>query len=192
MSYATLAQLKLYLDIGEDDDDVLLDDCLDRAETAIETYTNRCFEATAGTKYYTWDAVDGLWLWLDADLQELTAIANGDSAGTAINVDDVTKWTGDSRNVGPPYNKLRLNDGSDSRWEVDTDYYIEVTADWGYSAEPPNDIMQAAVRLAAYYYRQSDTFTDDVAVVGEGVVSIPRGMPESVKVLLDPYRRMSL
>jgi len=190
MAYIDEIDLKTYLDISEEGDDVILESCIDRAQTAIETYTNRVFEAAAGTKHYGWDAVDGLFLWLDADLQSLTSVANGDSSATAVAVADLTEWP---MNEGPPYYALRLDDSSDSVWQVDTDYWIAVTGDWGFSATPPNDIVQACVRLAAYYYRQKDTGQfETVAIAEGGAVTVPMGTPEDVRTLLNPYRRFSL
>jgi len=191
--YVELETLKDYLDISDTGDDIILEGAIERAQAAIETFTNRVFEAASDTKYYTWDAVDGLWLWLDADLHSLTSIANGDSSGTAVSTDDITLWTGDSRNVGPPYNKLRLDDGSDSTWQVDTDYYIEVTGEWGYSSTPPADIVQATVRWAAYMYQQKDAaYTRIVASTATGTVEIPEAIAGDIVALLNPYRRLSL
>jgi hypothetical protein len=189
MAYITEVDLKTYLGIGEEGDDVLLEACIDRAKATIDTYTHRTFDVSSDTtRYFGRDAVDGLFLYLDHDLYSLTSIANGDSSGTAVDTDDITEWP---QNDGPPYHALRLDSGSSSVWQVDTDYWIAVTGQWGYSATPPNDIVQAAVRLAGYYYRQADTFVDDVAIAGEGVVTLPEGMPVSVRILLDPYVRRS-
>lgn len=189
MAYATLRQVKSYLDIGTDDDDVLLDNCIDRARATIDTYTHRTFDVSSdSTRYYGSDALDDLFLYLDHDLYSLTSVANGDSSGTAVSTDDITLWP---RNDGPPYHALRLDSTSSSVWQVETDYWIAVTGQWGYSATPPDDIVQAAVRLASYYYRQANTFTDDAAVAAEGVVTLPKGMPVSVRILLDPYQKRS-
>lgn len=142
------------------------------------------------TRYYQGDAVDGLWLWLDDDLAKLYEIDNGDSSGTAVSTDDVTLWP---RNHGPPYYKIRLNSSSTSTWNVDTDYYIQVRGKWGYSICPPADIVQACIRWAAYLYRQKDTGQFENVAVGEGgTLRVPMGMPEDVRVLLDPYRRHTL
>lgn len=190
MSYVDVETLKTYIGASEDTDDYLLELVLDWAERRIETYTGRVFEAASGTKYYDWKAVSGLYLWLGTDFYSLTSIANGNSDSTEIPTSDVTLWP---RNEGPPYYKIRLNSGSAHSWIVDTDYWIEVTGLWGYSATPPSDILRACVRLAAYYYRQRDTGAyDAVAVSQGGNVIIPQGMPRSVQLVLNPYRRGSL
>jgi len=190
MPYIYPDDLKTYLDITETGDDLILQATIQRAEKAIESYTGRVFEAASDTRYYDYAAVDGLYLWLDHDLYSLTSVTNGDSNGTSVSTDDITLWP---RNQGPPYYKLRLNESSTSDWEVDTDYWIQVTGLWGYSDEPPEDIVQATTRWAAYLYRQKDTGQfETVAVSDGGAVTVPMGMPEDVKVLLAPYRRHSL
>jgi len=190
-NYITLSTLKNYLGLtGSDEDDVVLEASIDRAQAAIDAYTNRTFEAASDTKHYGWDAVDDLFLWLDAALYSLTSVANGDDSATAVSTDDITLWP---RNQGPPYHKLRLDDGSTSTWQVDTDYWIAVTGEWGYSASAPNDIVLATVRWAAYLYEQKDApYTRVVANIAVGSVEIPATIPEDVRTLLNPYRRMSL
>ena len=190
MAYVTIFELKNYLDISVEDDDIILTACIDRAEAAIETYTNRDFEASTATKYYGWDAVDGLYLWLDDDLYSLTSIANGDSDSTAIATANVTLWP---RNQGPPYTKIRLNDGANTVWQIDTDYWITIIGTWGYSSTPSNDVKQAALRWAAYMYRQIDTGDfETVALAEAGIIAVQQGVPQDVRVLLDPHRRFSL
>ena len=86
MAYATLAQVKDYLDIGADTDDVLLQNLIDRAEIAIETYTRRVFEAETQTRYYERCDLDdsGFVLLVDRDLLTITTLTNGDSGATVI------------------------------------------------------------------------------------------------------------
>jgi len=190
MSYIDMTELKEYLDIPESGDDGLLEMFLTQAQKIIETYTHRHFEATSDVNYYGADAVDGQWLWLDDDLYSLTSIANGDSSGTAVSTDDIVLFP---RNQGPPYHKLYLKEGSTSVWEVDTDYWIAVTASWGYSATPPDDIKLACLRLAGWLYQQKDSpYTQTVANLAIGTVTLPDAMPKDVKVILDSYVRHTI
>lgn len=183
MAYITLAQLKEDLGIAEEGDDFVLEQKIDAAQKIIEYLTSRVFEAASATRYYTWDDVDGLILWLDADLVALTSVTNGDSDGTSISTDDITLLP---RNEGPPYDRLRLDDGSTSVWEVDTDYWIQVVGTWGWSAAPPEPIKQACLRLAAYLYRLRDADVFDVvSFPGEGIIQLRRAIPTDVQVLLD-------
>lgn len=187
MAYITLAELKEELGIGEEGDDFILEQKIDAAQDIIEHLTSRVFEAASSTRYYEWDAVDGLYLELDADLVALTSVVNGDSGATAIATADITLYP---RNEGPPYDRLRLDDGSTSVWEVDTDYWIAVTGTWGWSAEAPEPIKQACLRLAAHMYRlrDSDVF-DIVAFPGEGIMQLRQAIPADVQAVLDGFTK---
>ena len=171
-------------------DDDLLEDLLDRATTAIDSYTNRTFEAAADTThYFDYESVEGNILYLGQDLADLTSVANGDSAGTAIPVANLTELP---RNEGPPYHQLRLDFNSGYSWEVDTDYWIEVVGKWAYSQTAPNDIAQACIRWAAYLYKQKDAQVfETTALPDEGVIITPQGIPRDVRMLLSPYRKLA-
>ena len=78
-------------------------------------------------------------------------------------------------------------------WEFDTDYWVSVAGTWGYSATPPDDIIHACIRLAAYYYRQKDAQVfDTTAMPEQGVITVPQGIPRDVKLILEPYIRQGL
>lgn len=196
MAYCTLAQIKDYLDIGADTDDVLLAALINRAEAAIEAHTGRVFEAATTTRYYERDALDdgGFLLHLDYDLLTVTTLTNGDSAGTAIPATEF--WLTDAkgkRQPSGPYHAIRLKIDSTYSWEFDTDYWVSVLGTWGYSATAPNDIVHATLRLVGYYYSQKDASIYDVTAVPEaGVIQVPQGMPRDVKVILGPYVRQGI
>ncbi|NIV36802.1 MAG: hypothetical protein GWN58_47415 [Anaerolineae bacterium] len=191
MAYATLAQLKDYLDIGQDTDDVLLQALIDRAQTAIDNYTHRNFEAETETRYFERKDLDesGFVLEVDRDLLTISTLTNGDSDGT--NIPNTEYWLV-PRNSTPKHG-IRLKVNSVYSWEFDTDYWVTVVGTWGYSATAPDDIVQAAIRLAAYYYAQKDSSTFDVtAVVEAGIIKVPQGIPKDVQIILGPYVRQGL
>ena len=185
--YASLAQLKSYLGITTEDDDFLLSECLDRATTAIDSYCGRRFSATTTTRYYEYDAVDGCYLYVGDDLLSITTLTNGDSGATTIANTEYWLWP---RNGGPPYYAIRLKTDSDYSWEVDTDYMISVAGTWGWSTTPPDDIIQACIRMGAFYYFQKDApVFETTAFPDSGIISMPTGMPVDVKQILNPYRK---
>ena len=191
MAYATLAQVKDYLDIGADTDDVLLQNLIDRAEIAIETYTRRVFEAETQTRYYERSDLDdsGFVLLVDRDLLTITTLTNGDSGATVI---PATEYWLVPRNRTPKHG-IRLKMDSTYSWEFDTDYWVSVLGTWGYSTTAPYDIVQATIRLVAYYYAQKDAQVFDVTAVPEaGIITVPQGMPRDVERMLQPYMRMGL
>ena len=185
MAYATLAQLTTYLGIASDDDDALLDACLNRVTEAIDAYCDRFFEAATQTRHYQSDAVDGDVLYLDEDLLSVTTLTNGDDDGTAITSDSY--WLMPRNRT--PYDRIVLK--SDTSWEFGTDGEIAVAGTWGYSTTPPADVEQACLRWAAYAYQQKDSQVFDVtAMPALGQMIIPSGIPADVKQLMDRYRRL--
>jgi dipeptidyl aminopeptidase/acylaminoacyl peptidase len=186
MAYATIFELKSYLAIADGGDDLLLMELLDRASAAIDAYTGRNFAAGYGTRYYNTDAVDKDVLSLDGDLYAATTITNGEGK-------TITAYWLLPRNVGPPYHQIRLKSASDYSWDFGADGEVEVYGLWGYSREPPDDIIHACIRLAAYYYRQKDAQVFDVTALPEqGIITVPKGMPADVRQLLDRYRKLGV
>lgn len=190
MSYIQLEDLKTYLGIplATTSDDALLRSMISHAGKAIETYCGRKFEAWVETRYYRSDAlIEGNTLLLDTDLIAVNTLTNGDTAATVIPATEY--WLVD-RNFGPPYYGIKLKSSSTHSWQWDTDCWVSVAATWGYSTTPPEDVSQAAIRLSVFFYRQKDAQVyDTIADEVSGRLFIPKGMPNDVKQLLDPYRK---
>jgi hypothetical protein len=109
-------------------------------------------------------------------------LTNGD--GQVIPVGSV--WL-EPRDEGPPYRIIRLMSSYVYTWNIDSDVIIAGT--WGYSLQPPDDIVQAVVRTAAYYFRQKDVGLTDVSGSPEaGETTFMSGLPNDVRWLLSPYR----
>lgn len=189
MAYIERMQLREELGLGASavSDDGLLDRCCARAQAFVEAYTRRNFEAVTQTRYFGLEQVEGQVLLLDRDLLTVTTLTNGDSAGTVLA--SSAYWLL-PRNETPKW-AIKLK--SDYSWEQDTDCEISVAGTWGYSATPPEDIVRACLRLAAYYYRQKDAQVFDVtADLGIGIMTLPKGLPQDVKVILDSYRKLGV
>ena len=170
-------------------DDSLLSDLLDRVSKRIETYTGRVFTAAAGTNYYessAYDSEDKL-LWLGDDLVTVTTLTNGDASTSTISS---SKYWLMPRNEGPPYFGIQLKSDIATSWEWGTDKWVSVAGTWGYAASAPADIVDACIEWAAYAYRKRDApFLEAVGIEEGGIITIPQGMPVSVRLALDPYRR---
>jgi hypothetical protein len=187
MAYITSPELKNYLGISTDTDDIILLAMIERAEGIIEAYTGRLFEAETATKYFTIDNVEGRWLYLwGYDLLTVTKLTNGDASSTELTSG---QYRLEPRNENPKW-AVRLDEDYD--WEFDdSDSEVAIAGTWGYSATPPYDIEHACVRLAAYLYRQKDTSAeiDRPLITGDGVTIMPSNLPNDVKTILDKYRR---
>lgn len=194
--YATLADMRRYLSANNDDlsgaEDDLLTDCLVIAENQIDDYTRRNFVAEIGTRYYSrWVAnVRNTALYLEDGVELYALPTNGTvfgGDGRQIPVGSI--WL-EPRNAGPPFKILRLY--SQFVWVWNTDGEIAIPGTWGYSLTAPAAIQSATLELAAYVYRMKDTNVTDVAGVDQaGQMTIPRGIPESVRRRIEPYRTRS-
>lgn len=199
MAYITATDLKNYMKISGNSDDTQLALFADRAQHVVESYTHRVFEwADGGTvkKFTPTSYLDGGDL-LDIytlsmgmhEFYELTSITNGD--GTAVSLSDVVTIPG---NLTPKY-AIRLKSNVNIRWTYTgaVEEAISVTAKWAYSATASADIVQAALRIGAYLYRQRDGTPDSdrPIVSADGVVLSAPKIPSDVLELLRPYRRRS-
>jgi len=192
MAYSTLGDLKTYLGIDESTDDVVLSQCIERAQQAIDTRCRRTFEATEdSTKYLdAADDVTGDTLYVSGvgELCAITSITNGD--GTVLaNTDYVTQPRSQA-----PYYAIKLLASSGIAWTYTTyqENAITIVGRWAYSASAPADIEQACIRLASWFYRQKDNTsdTDRPLLAGDGTIVMPQSMPNDVAAILKPYWRL--
>lgn len=191
--YTTLNELKTYLGISATTDDVLLMSIIVRASEAVDSYTGRTFSAASdSTRYF--DAIgehiiDGRDLYLDHDLCEVTTVINGN--GTAISS---TYYTTIPKNETPFY-AIRIKQNYSSTWAYSTAWEdaISIVGKWAYSVNPPADITQATIRWAGYMYKQKDAQVFDTTAIPEaGVIQIPAGIPQDVRMLLRPFKRVKI
>jgi hypothetical protein len=190
MSYCTLQQVKDHLGITEAEDDALLTVLIANAQSIIDAFCHRTFEAAADTTR-TFDAVDdvhGDTLLLDEDLASITSVTNGDSV-----VVTSSEYVTEPRN-STPYYALSIRSDADVVWTY-TDYHenaISIVGRWAYSTTAPNDINYYCKYLTAWLYRQKDTTADidRPLLAGDGTVVLPQQLPAVVVAGLKTYRRL--
>lgn len=184
MTYATLADLKAYLDISSASDDALLTALLQRATALIDRRTGLTFAAPAdATRYLAPQYAREHTLWLPARwmlAQAPTTIVT--PAGVTVPASAVRYQPPE-----PPYVAIRLIDSAYS-WRDGTDD-IAITGRWGWSVTPPSDIVHATIRLAAWLYRQrsASSDTDRPTVADGGLVVLPLRLPRDIEQLLASY-----
>jgi len=189
MAYCSVDDVKEYQGLTEATDDSLIARLIDSAQSQIDEYTARTFEASSDTTRY-FDAVgkhiDGLSLLLDADLCSITTVTNGNDVEITS-----SQYTTKPRNE-TPYYAIRILSNSGVVWTYSTEWMdaIEITGKWAYSATAPNDIKQACIRLASFMYRQKDAQMYDVTAIEAGTVIAPVAIPKDVAATLRPYVRI--
>lgn len=176
--YATLAQVKEYLGVTGATDDALLSRLIDAAGAAIDAHCGRSFVASAPStaRAFSIDRWARDVIFLTDDLRVLNSVTTdaGDS------------YTAAQFTFPVPSRVLFLKSGTpqpsaDAR-------FVTVTGTWGYTASPPDDVRQACIRLAGYYYRAKDAQAYDVLGMTEtGVMRVSAEMPRDVRDILSPY-----
>lgn len=194
MAYTTVPTLKVYIGVNKATDDVLLAACIARAQASIERHCDRRFEAAADStrKFTVGEHTLNQTLLFDDDLAQITSIiTNADGGASAVTL-ATTDYVTLPRNE-TPYHGVKLLSSSLYSWDYtnDPENGITVAGRWAWSVEPPDDIEQACLRLAAWLYRQKDNNADAdrPLMTGDGVTIMPSKLPNDVVMLLDPYRR---
>ena len=192
MAYTDASTLKQYLDITSSTDDALLTSLIARAQKAIDTYTQRTFEASADTTKY-FDAVrpyvNGAllsWETLGLDLCAVTTVTNG--GGTTISS---SNYVTAPRNTTPYYG-LQLKANSGITWTYDTDWEsaISITGRWAYSTSAPDDVAAVCIELASLMYKRRDTNSDiNRPVIAGNATILPAGLSAESRQVLDSYKR---
>ena len=175
-SYATLNELKTYLNISVYDDDMLLLRLLEAATQTIDSLTQRRFTAFEETRIVT--SVHQQYVFLNDDIVQLLEVTDRNNNVIDVNTIDIP--------VYPTRYLKRLN----ATFPRDG---VKVKAQWGFSFAPPHDIKQVCIRLAAYLYRQKDAQVFDVlGQAATGTLTLPAGIPSDVRQMLDNYRVRSV
>jgi len=198
--YATLNEFKALPEITSTNatDDAAIEDMIERASRAIDTYCGTWFYAATLTRYFNTPR-HGRELELDAPLLAITTLTNGDASTIAS-----TEYKLYPLN-GPHKTHIKLLPSSATIWELstasDADGAISVLGAWGYcdrSATDPESMKailatnDACLIIAmAAWRKRYGLNTEGVATVpGAGVVISPRGLPLEAQQLLTPYRRL--
>lgn len=190
MAYVTTADLKAWLDIGSTADDALLLTSIQSAQGYFEMQTGRVFEmSTAST--HAFDAVrdvspDGLSLYLDADLAEISTATNGDGVVVAP-----TEFVTAPRNTGPYFSiTIKRTVGKTWTYTTDPENAIGIVGKWAYSVTPAPEIVHAVKLIAAQIYQQRANASDaDKIVSTDGVVIVPSSIPKLAADVIRKYQR---
>lgn len=199
--YATLDEVKAWLNIKADSvnavDDTVLEDAVEQASRAIDLFSGRQFYAASETRYF--DVPPGRRLELDKSLLSVTTLTNGNAvtiASTEYNLwpkNGVRHWAIVLRQTSSIY--WQPNSGGD------TEAVITVLGSWGDVDRAGTDAE--SVRLIevshkaclhavsdAYHKRFGENTGGVSSITAAGVVITPQGLPQDVRDILLPLRRM--
>jgi hypothetical protein len=187
--YTSLTEVKRYISTGQSTDDTLLQELITDCSREIDTYCQRQFYGTTATRYFDAEQdVTERTLFLDEDLQSVSALVNGD--GETL--------SGSTYLLQPPNDtpkyaiKLKSSSSKSWTWYTDPENAISVTGVWGYvsGTVPPEDIKRACIRLVAWRYKQKSAPFETTGLADLGQVVVPSAMPVDVVRMLKPYVRL--
>lgn len=191
MAYTTTALFKTFRGISGAGDDALIATLITAAQAQIDTYTGRTFEGSAANR--TFDAiadVEGrtLWVFGAGDLASITTVTNGDASSTAV-----TSYVTEPRNAvadGTPIIGITIKASASQYWQWSTDPEDAITVNgvWAWSATAPGDVIEATNLLVAHWYDARLSTDGDLVVVPGTSVTISRGMPATVRAVIDHYK----
>ncbi len=188
--YAGIDQLKASLDIqlGDTNDDDLLERAIEAASRSIDELCGRHFYSATETRYYEadgWDVID-----VD-DLVSVTSVKTDEDQDRVYETTwAVTDFELDPSD-GPPYTRIYATPTGSYAFPVWQRRAVQVVGTFGWSAVPM-PITQACLLMAARVWKRKDTpLGIQVGKPEFGNLSIP-GKDPDVERLLMPYRKFML
>jgi hypothetical protein len=199
--YASTAQIKAALRIADTVDDSLISMAGSAASGMIDTYCQRTFGQTFGTRVYSPDTP---FICQIDDLVQSGSV----TINLSTNLDgvyDITITTNDYQleplNAimdGTPWPATRIRAVGSYLWGIgDWDYYfqetptkasMQVIGTFGWPAVPAA-ITQAAVLQAARIYKRTDSPLGVAGFGDLGAIRVSRGLDPDVAMLVAPYVR---
>jgi len=190
--YTDLTTIKLSLGITDNVDDTWLEICVTAASRAIDSFTERVFYTTEGSRVYI--PYDNFLVEID-DLASLTTLK------TSTNVDGVfdQTWGTNDRQLEPLNGIAGGIPSPTTHIRAVGDYWfptagqeatVEVTGTFGWSAVP-DAVEQACILQSARYFKRADSPMGVAGFDSMGVVRLSRIDPD-IATLLEPYCRIRM
>lgn len=202
MGYPAASDAIAYCGITDTDHASMVGDILNWAIQIVESTTGRVFAAASSdveTKYFDAELdVDGQTLYLGSN--DLLSVSNDTDGNPVIDCGGTdTVYASDVIYLpvnGTPKNaiKLRGDSGKTWTWENDPDDALSVKGLWAYSADPPQDIWFAIMRLCKWMYDQRKTTNeiDRPLLTESGNIIMPQKLPQDVMSVLLHYRKIKV
>lgn len=149
--YATLAEAKAYLRIGDTADDVQIALYITAASRAIDDYCGRQFGqvASAEERYFCpkYDRREQKYIVDIDDLQDTTglAVSRGDDA---LSASDYELWPRNAASRGAPYTQIRVSNPGE----------LTIDALWGWSAVPSSVKLATLIQVSRLAARRDSPY----------------------------------
>jgi hypothetical protein len=190
--YATLAEVKAALRIGDSVDDSLLEMAIESASRLIDGYTNRSFyNAGTATRYFV--AQSDLY----SPLDDAVSISSVETSSNLDGTYDVTWATTDYQTeplngivdgLSWPINALRAIEN----YVFPVAYGqagVKVTGVWGWSAVPIT-VKQACIIQASRIFKRLDSPLGVLSAPDLGFIRVGSRLDPDVAQLVDPYKKV--
>jgi hypothetical protein len=201
--YCTVAQVKDSLRLYDSVDDGLIEQAVSAASRMIDGYCSRVFyDMGTSSRYYA--ASDPYFCPID-DAQSITQVATAVTSNG--NYDTVwanpTVGNHDGDYQTEPLNASYPTDGIVSPitgiralWRylfptIGGNALVKVTGDWGW-ANVPDAVIQACIIQSARIYKRNDSPVGVMGFGDMGIIRVGQNLDPDVKMLLEPYRRITL
>lgn len=201
-AYATLAELKTWIGIGDTADDTNLELCINAASRWIDTYCHRRFWLDSAATARTFTASDNYLI----DIDDL-----GSTTGFALKVDQDANGTFETTLTATDY--LLLPDDASTAYPEALPYsqiqaigsyvfplpvsglrrasLVQVTGKWGWPAVP--EAVKQACMIEAHRLFTRRKSPEGVAGFNDfGVVRVSRNLDPAVEALLAGYRLVNV
>lgn len=190
--YATLAEVKSALRIGDSVDDSLLEMAIESASRLVDGYSGRYFY-NAGTATKDFAAQDDF-VTIIEDAQSVSAVSSTNEVGGSY-----TSWTlatdvqleplnGKADGLAIPYTQIRAV-GNYTFPYYDQQALVRVTGVWGW-ASVPIAIKQATIIQASRIFTRLNSPLGVISSPDLGFIRVGSRLDPDVAQLVDPYRTL--
>ena len=200
--YCTAAEIKAAMPDGNwgTSYDTLLSILAARASRTIDRYTVRkpgAYKVDADvTRYYDGSGTIQQLIEELAAAPTSVAVAEGGDIKTPIYITwastDYMLWPYNALDNGEPYTRLDIDDlnGSKSVW-YRYPKAVKIVGKFGYSAAPPDDVVQATIiQTARWFKRGQQAFQDTGAITELGQLTYTKALDPDVALTIDHLRRI--
>lgn len=176
--------------------DAILTVLAKRASRAIDRFTGRdagaFYVAVDTIRYYDGSGERDQWI------DELAAAPTSVAVAEAGDLTDYTAWASSDYMVWPyhggPYARLDIDQlyGSKSIW-YRFPKSVKVVGKFGYSTEPPDDVVMATIIQAARWFKRGQqAFRDTGAITELGQLTYTKSLDPDVAELIKHLRRVTV